>query len=133
MLEQGSGFIQREDYRMLKTTEFLKYVFSEEELRQFAKELARQSTMAAEAQEEKKAVVAQYSERIASCQTNISKLSRFINNGYEHRNIDCSVLFHAPTQGSKTITRVDTGEIVKIVAMSQDELQETLAFEPTAE
>ena len=110
----------------MKHTEYLKYTFTEPELKQFSKELARNTTMMAESEEEKKAVVADFSERIASAKTQVSRLSRYINNGYDYCNVECSVVFHNPTPGSKTIYRDDTGEAVKTLAMEPDEMQQEL-------
>ena len=110
-------------------TEFLKYTFSEDELRGFAKSMARECEIAAGAREEKKAVMAQFAERIASSEAAIARVSRFINNGYEHRMIPVTAEIHTPEQGQKTVTRDDTGEVVKVVAMNYDELQETLPFQ----
>ena len=112
-------------------TEFLKYTFSEDELRGFAKSMARECEIAAGVKEEKKAVMAQFAERIASSEAAIAQVSRFINNGYEHRMIECEVEMHTPEQGQKRVTRLDTGETVKVVAMSFDELQEALPFPGT--
>lgn len=110
----------------MKTTEFLKYEFDEEELRIFSRDLARESTKLTEAEEEKKAVVAQFAERCAVSKSTISRLARYINNGYEYRNIDCEVHMHTPSDGIKTIARIDNGQIVKQIAMTAGELQENL-------
>lgn len=110
----------------MKHTEYLKYTFTESELKEFAKELARQTATMSEVEEEKKAVVANFTERIAAAKSNASRLSRYINNGYDYRNIDCSVKLNDPNTGVKTIYRDDTGESVKTYPMTQDELQEKL-------
>lgn len=116
----------------MKHTEYLKYEFSDDELKDYAKELARENTVAAEAEEQKKAVVAQFTEKVASAKTKISMLSRYINNGYDHRSVDCSIALNDPKAGDKTIYRDDTGEVVKVCAMSEKEMQESLPFERPA-
>ncbi|HEV7523029.1 MAG TPA: hypothetical protein VGP89_18145 [Candidatus Angelobacter sp.] len=108
--------------------EFLKYVFSEPEMKEFATDLARKTSEMSEAEESKKAVVAQFGERIASLRAETSSLARRFNSGYEYRNIECRVLYHDPSPAQKTIVRLDTGEIVKVAAMSHGELQEILPF-----
>lgn len=113
----------------MQVKEFLKYTFSEIELRDFSRTMARECEMVAGVKEEKKAVMAQFAERIAASEAMIGKLSRFINNGYEHRYVECWVEMHTPAQGSKTIRRMDTGEVVKTVAMTTDELQESFPFQ----
>jgi|SRR6478609_2211574 len=111
--------------------EFLKYVFSGEELNEFATELARKTSEMTEAEESKKAVVAQFGERIASLRADTSSLARKFNSGYEYRNIECKVLYHEPLPAQKTIMRLDTGEVVKVQAMTFNELQEILPFAET--
>jgi hypothetical protein len=110
-------------------TEFLKYTFSEPELKDFSKELARENTTVAEAEEQKKAVVAQFTEKITSSKSKISQLSRYINNGYDYRNVECSIAMNSPNTGFKTVVRDDTGEEVKTLPMTESEMQEKLQFE----
>jgi hypothetical protein len=81
-----------------------------------------------EAEESKKAVVAQFGERIASLRADTSSLARKFNSGYEYRNIECKVLYHEPSPAQKGIMRLDTGEVVKVQAMTFNELQEILPF-----
>jgi hypothetical protein len=106
--------------------EYLRYEFSEEELRGKSKQLALSIQLKTQAQEEQKAAASQFKERIESADAQIGKLSRDINSGWEMRNVDCQVQFHTPTVGAKTVVRLDTGEIVKESAMLQSELQENL-------
>jgi hypothetical protein len=112
----------------LKHTEWLKYNFTEKELREFAKELARETALLAEAEEQKKAIVASFSEKVATAKTKLSILSRYINNGYDYRNVDCSVLMDSPKDGMKTVYRDDTGEEVKIAPMTPEEKQYVLTL-----
>lgn len=106
--------------------EYLRYEFTEEELRQKSKDLARSVQLQTAAQEEQKAAQAQFKERIESQVANIGRLSRDINGGWEMRNIDCLVQFHTPTIATKRIIRQDTGEVVRECAMEKHELQENL-------
>lgn len=108
--------------------EFLKYTFNEEEMREFATDLARKTAEITEAEESKKAAVAQFGDRIASLRADTSSLARKFNSGYEHRNIECRITYHDPSPAQKTTMRLDTGEVVKVQAMSFGELQEILPF-----
>jgi hypothetical protein len=108
--------------------EFLKYVFSGEEMHDFATELARKTSEMSETEEAKKAAVTQFGDRIASLRADTSSLARKFNSGYEYRNIECKVLYHEPSPAQKTIMRLDTGEVVKVQAMTFNELQEILPF-----
>lgn len=117
------------DRKPTKVTEFLRYNFSEDELRQKSKDLALSVTRQARTQEEQKAAQAQFKQRIETEQAEIGRLSNNINMGWEMRNIDCIVEYHKPAQGTKRIVRLDTGEVVRESAMSAHELQEELFTE----
>lgn len=106
--------------------EYLRYEFTEDELKWKSKDLARSVQLQTAAQEEQKAAQAQFKERIESCVASIGRLSRDINGGWEMRNIDCLVQFHTPSIATKRIIRQDTGELVRECAMEKHELQENL-------
>lgn len=113
---------------MQTTTEWLKYEFSEDELKEFAKKLAYETRELMENEETKKSVMSDFKSKIESSKEKISKLSNLINNGYEYRNIDCEVQLNSPEDGQKTIIRKDTGEVVKSLSMTEEEKQEKLNF-----
>ena len=111
--------------------EYLRYVFSEEELRDRAKSLAMNVQRQTQTGEEQKAAQAQFKERLERFTSEIGKLSRDINNGWEMRTITCRVLYHSPVSGTKRIVREDTGELVHERPMTRSEMQENLFTEPT--
>lgn len=113
---------------MKKSTRYLKYQFTETELRDKATQLARECRQNEEMEDEKKSVVSDFKAKIDGLQAKISLLSGHINNGYEYRNIECEVSLNTPVTGKKTITRTDTGERVGIEDMDHDELQEVMDF-----
>lgn len=106
--------------------EYLRYDFTEDELKEKSKELARALQMKERAESEQKAAQAQFKDRVESQQNVISRVGREIYSGWEMRNIQCRVDFHTPTTATKRITRIDTGEIVREAAMNYSELQENL-------
>lgn len=110
----------------VKVKEYLRYSFSEEETKGIAKELALAVTRKTRAEEEQKSAQAQFKQRIESEIAMIGRLSNNINMGWDMREIDCEVQYHAPNQGMKRIVRLDTGEEVSTLAMSGHELQEKL-------
>ena len=105
---------------------FLRCNFSEEEMKQLSLELARAAQEETEAEEEKKATMAQFAESIASCKAKVSSLARKINNGYEMRNVECEVRLDDPSAGMATVVRLDTGETSKVRQMTAEEMQPTL-------
>lgn len=106
--------------------EYLRYEFTEDQLREKAKSLAVTVQRQTQTQEEQKAAQAQFKERLERFVAEIGKLSRDINNGWEMRNIECVVNFHSPVQGTKQILRLDTGELVREMPMSKSEMQDNL-------
>lgn len=110
--------------------EFLRYDFTEIEMKTKASELSLALQRKERAEMDQKAAQAQFKERIEAQTNIISRVSREYQAGYEFRDIECGVEFHTPTLGSKRITRIDTGELVRECAMRGDELQENL-FEDT--
>ena len=56
--------------------------------------------------------MAEYKGKIDTCKSVISDLSRKISDGYEEREIECSVTYHKPEQGKKTIVRSDNSQIM---------------------
>lgn len=106
--------------------EYLRYEFSEEELKERAKTLAMNVQRQGQTTEEQKAAQAQFKERLERFTAEIGKLSRDINNGWEMRNIECRVRYNLPVPGTKSIVRLDTGELVREMAMSRSEMQENL-------
>ena len=109
-----------------KTKEFLRYDFTEAEMKAKASELSLALQRKERAEMDQKAAQAQFKERIEAQTNIISRVSREYQAGYEFRDIECGVEFHTPTIGSKRITRMDTGELVRECAMRNDELQENL-------
>jgi hypothetical protein len=110
----------------VKVKEYLRYTFSEEETKAIAKELALAVTRKTRAEEEQKSAQAQFKQRIEAEIATIGKLSNNINMGWDMREIDCTVQFHKPNEGFKTIVRLDTGEVVREAKMAGGELQENL-------
>lgn len=110
----------------VKIREYLRYEFSQEELREKAKNLALSVQKQQRAQEEQKAAQAQFKQRIEFEQANIGLLSNNISMGWEMRDIDCEVLYHVPSQAVKRVVRLDTREVVREVPMNAHELQEKL-------
>lgn len=106
--------------------EFLRYDFTDLEMKERADALSLALQRKERAEQDQKAAQAQFKERIEAQTNIISRVSREYQAGYEFRDIECSVEFHIPVIGSKRITRIDTGEMIRECAMRHDELQENL-------
>lgn len=107
--------------------EFLKHDFTQDEILEKGTELARINAEKNGIENEKKAVTSSFKAKIDAKDAEIQELSNHINNGFEHRYVQCRVQYNDPNTGYKTIVRLDTGEIVRKESMTAEELQ--LKFE----
>lgn len=107
--------------------EYLRYNFTREELEDLATELARSLTEVNREKLHKKDVVKSLDSDISKLETKIAELAEKRNSGYEYRNIDCEVRYDYEVR-MKTTVRLDTGEIIKTIPMTADELQQELEF-----
>lgn len=128
-VEMATGQVIETRPRTAKCKEFLPYHFREDEMLDKGKEMARISSEVTALQNEKKAVMADFKAKIDKKNAEIGLLGEHINNGYEHRYIDCTMTYNTPNTGMKTITRNDTGEIVRKLTMTADEMQLDFEFE----
>ncbi len=111
----------------------LKHTFTETEKREIAASLAQANQKKVALEEQKKEVDADLKGQITATETLIAKQARLYNNGYEYRDVECTVVFHSPEQGTKSIYRNDTGEFVRDMKMDPYEMQENLFAEAAAE
>jgi len=82
--------------------------------------------------EERKFVMRQLAERKKRLQAEEIRLNAVCDQKWENRDVECLIEFHKPVVGQKTKVRTDTGEIVGVEDMTEDEKQERL-FEEKAE
>lgn len=109
-----------------KIREYLKYTFSEPELKELAQRIARGIQQKKSKEDEKKAVMAQFKSVIDALTSEIGDDSQRLTNGYEMRNTECEMIWHSPSQGFCCMYRVDTGELVRQRRMNSEETQENL-------
>jgi len=108
-----------------KTREWLKYTFSEDEITELSKEMAKNTILAKQLEERKKSIDSDLKGQIdkAKLESNIS--AKHIQEGHEYRNIDCMKDLNFD-KGITTISRIDTGEIVTTRKMNDGEKQMTI-------
>jgi hypothetical protein len=123
---------QAPDLEKVKCSDYLKCLFSREEKEVFSSELAQQIAALDQLRIHKKQIVKSADSDIAEAETEIKKLATFVKDGYEFRMVDCECAYDY-TLATKVITRLDTGEVVRKVAMTTVELQRTLPLEPKQE
>lgn len=105
----------------------LECILSDAELRDRAETMAHTIQERSQIQLEKKEAVAGFKLRIEGCDKTIVSCSNAYNNGRESREIECIVELNTPKDGTKQITRKDTGESW-LEEMTSSELQEEIDF-----
>jgi hypothetical protein len=102
--------------------EYVKYLFNEEEKREIASEMARKVSEHGQAEDDKKAIMADLKSRIDGLQAQINSSATKLNNGYEMRTVKCHVV---PDYAMRVwrIYRLDTDEMVREKRMAADDLQ----------
>ena len=111
-----------------KSKEYLKHMFSDDEKKDIAIEMAQKVAELNQAEDQKKAINSDLKSKIDGLQATINHAAVRLNNGYEMRSIECEV---TPAWDEKVwqYTKLDTGEIVKQVEMSPEDLQMRLLEE----
>lgn len=110
------------------TTMNLRYDFTPDEIRERGRELAALVRDLCQLEDNRKQSMAAFKEEHEVLQTRLKALSRQVDSGYEMRDVECAVQWNSPEPCKKTIVRLDTGEQVAIMPMTQDELQEEFNF-----
>lgn len=116
-------------------TKYLKVTFTREQRAEFALELARKTQHLAELEMQKKQVTAALKAQYEDEAALQAKLARFVNDGYDFRDVEIRWMMNYPRNGQKTAFRIDLDEATGVVeAMSAKERQEDLPFddEPAA-
>jgi hypothetical protein len=110
---------------MEKSTEFIKHVFTEEEKREIASELAQKVTEMKSVEEQAKAVATSFKGQVDEIKAKVNNCSTKYNNGFEMQNVKCDVERNFI---SKTVYYYieGTSELVKERPMRSEELQQEL-------
>ena len=101
----------------------LQYKFTKEELLDLGRTLGESQLALRQLDDDRKMVVDEWKAKISSQEATINDLSNKTSSGYEYRNIECSVTYDVPVKGQKTIMRLDSGDVVKIMEMDDAEKQ----------
>lgn len=111
----------------------LDYHFTEVELIALGKELGECQLNLRRLDDDRKMVADEWKAKISSAEGHINSLSNKVSSGYEYRDIECTVTMNTPHPGDKTVTRNDTGAMVKIMPMDESEKQDELPLEMSPE
>lgn len=104
---------------------YLKYDFTEEEIKDLGKNLAKVFADHSEAEARLKSVSTQIKAEIATIEGTMTSLSEKIRSGHEYRDIECRKEFNY-TLGKVSVFRNDTDEVIEERAMTGEERQANL-------
>lgn len=108
-----------------KSMEMVKHVFTEEEKRDFATEMALKVAEMQSLEDQKKAVASQFKSDIEALQAKVNRFAYNLNSGSEMRSVECRIEYDTEHKEA-TYYRIDTGEFIKTRLMNQQELQISL-------
>lgn len=102
--------MQQEDIIPKTEKRTLRYDFTAVETHDLSIKLANKTKELNAVEEEKKSISSQYKAKVNEVKASCNKLSNQVSDGFEFREIECSVEYHHPLQGVKTLTRSDNGK-----------------------
>lgn len=111
------------------SNESVKYTFSEDEKRDIATEMAQRIGELQRAEDDLKAVKSEFKSKIDLLQSQVNAAATQLNNGYEYRNMKCTVRYDVKNKVVR-FYRCDTGELAKERGMYADEYQLKIMEDP---
>ena len=109
-------------------TRLLKCELTEEEVRVAAQELARNLDELEALDDQLGQVKADFKTQIVSKEAAAKVQRNLVRNKYDYRNTQCSMVLDY-TNGTVTVTREDTGEVIKERKMHAEEKQMNMGFD----
>ena len=102
--------------------EFIRYTFTESELKEIAGEMAQKIVNLQQADDDKKAIMSDLKSQIDGIQAGINSAATKMTSGYEMRLVKCQVV---PNYDKKVweYIQADTGIMVKEKGMTSNDLQ----------
>jgi len=110
---------------MKTTKEYVKYQFSEDELKDLSNSMARKVSEKNEVEDQKKSVNSDFKAKIDGADAEINGLARKVQDKYEMRYMECEIIIDHKKKKVMS-ERLDTKEIVRERDMTEDELQQKL-------
>lgn len=99
----------------------LRHEFTAKEIHDHSVALAMKNKELQSLEDEKKTVTSQYKARMNEAQETINKLSSYVTDGFEMRQVDCEIQYNKPKQGQKTIIRKDLNKTHAVEQMTDDD------------
>mgnify|MGYP001614772107 CR=1 FL=1 len=105
-----------------KVVQSLPVKLTQEEIVECAKSLAKTTNELRDCEARKMEVTSQFAADLKKLKATTDSISIKISNGYEHRDVECSWSFDY-VKDTKTLTRLDTGEIVRTSQLTIEDRQ----------
>ncbi len=115
------------DIEISKTTEYLKHVFTEQEKRELADQMAEASVKVREIEGNLKSVSTQLKAEVNKHQAILDQAGEKYRAGFEYRETKCEITKDF-NLGYFTLIRLDTGEVVKERPLEGEERQKSIPF-----
>lgn len=96
----------------------LRYDFTAVEVHELSMDLAGKTKEIVTLKKQKTSAVSQYTAKINEAEATCNSLSNKVADGFEHREVECEVIFNQPANGKKTIIRKDSNTLVGVEAMT---------------
>lgn len=116
-------------YERITVTESIKHTFTTAELFDLADKMGAAASRVFRIETEKSEQAAHYGALLKEANRAHAELVERFNLRYEMRDVDCKVEFDTPEPGYKSFVRLDTGESVREVRMSEAEKQRAFVFD----
>lgn len=119
--------------RLDVTTRDMRHNYAPAERVRLAEDLSREMIQKVQLETEFGKLKATHTAKVARHDSVIHDLARKLCEGWEYRDVPVRYLWNDPEIGKKTIVRLDTGEVVCVEEMTEDERQESFGFAQSSE
>jgi hypothetical protein len=102
---------------------------TDEELKDRSITMAHQERNVDQYERDLKEIKSRFKNRIDGARAEIGRLADEISDGKTMRLVDCVMLLDTPVKGKKALKRIDTGELVEVTEMGQEDAQPELIEE----
>jgi hypothetical protein len=117
-------------YENIVVTEEVKHVFTSPELAAIADQMGTAAARVYQIENEKTEQAAHYTALLKAANRTHAELVAKFNLRYEMRDVECRVEWDKPESGCKSFVRIDTGESIREVRMTEGEKQRAFVFDP---
>ena len=115
-----------EEKRKIPTLEFLQVPYTHDELLDLAEKLARAGAEKERLEEIFEVQRLDFKHQFEALESTMRDLVRKIGRRSQWQNVQCTWILETPSADEKTLVRMDTGEVVKTVPMSDHDYQDRL-------